>query len=332
MSRVRYAVARTGQIVVMLWLILTFLFFFFRLMPGSFLDIMLVGGASPEQIAQFEEKWGLNDPLYIQYLRYMVNFVTGDAGTSLNAGIPVWDLVKLRIFNSLILVGPGITTGFIVGSTIGTILGNNRGSKFEEVGIGSMIFLGTLPIFFLAIILIMVFSGHLDWLPTSGMVSTGNIGKYEGESWWRVYLSKDFAWHFILPFVTIALRYSGLPALIMRTSVAEVKNQDFIYYHRITGLNKRTRLKHIAKHASLPVLTVYPVTMTRAVGGLVLLEVVFGWPGIGYTLVSAVLGRDFPVVQFVFFLVAALVLIGNLLVDLLYGVIDPRVTVEGDNS
>jgi peptide/nickel transport system permease protein len=316
----------------MLWLILTFLFFFFRLMPGSFLDIMLVGGASPEQVAAIEERWGLNDPLYIQYFRYLQNFVTGDVGVSLNAGISVWEYVKIRLFNSLILVAPGITMGFIVGSTVGTILGNNRGSRFEEVGTGAMIFLGTLPIFFLSIILIMIFSGYFDWLPTAGMVSTENIGRYEGEGWWRMYLTWDFAWHYILPFSTIALRYSGLPALIMRTSVAEVKNQDFIYYHRITGLKSSTRLKHIAKHASLPVLTIYPVTMTRAVGGLVLLEVVFGWPGIGFTLVTAVLGRDFPVVQFVFFLVAALVLVGNLIVDLLYGIIDPRVVVEGNSS
>jgi peptide/nickel transport system permease protein len=328
MSRARYIAARTLQIVVMLWLILTFLFFFFRQMPGSFLDIMLIGGASPEQIAQIKEQWGLNDPLYIQYLRYLVNFVTGDVGTSLSARIPVWELVQMRIFNSFILVAPGITAGFLIGSTVGTLLGIKRGSRFERGGIGFMIFLGTLPIFFLSIIMLMIFSGWLDWFPTSGMLSTMNTGAFEGAAWWKPYTTTDFLLHYTLPLIVITLRYSGLPALIMRTSVVEVMGQDFIYYHRITGLNKLSRIKHVAKHASLPVLTVYPVTMTRAVGGLVLLEVVFDWPGIGFTLVKAVLNRDFPTIQFVFFLVAAFVLIGNLVVDILYGVIDPRVSVD----
>jgi len=114
----------------------------------------------------------------------------------------------------------------------------------------------------------------------------------------------------------------------MRTSVVEILGQDFAYFQRATGLPKINRMKHLAKHASLPVITLYPVSMTRAIGGLVLLETVFNWPGIGLALIEAVLDRDIPVVQFVFFLVAAFVVFGNFVVDIVYGYIDPRISID----
>jgi peptide/nickel transport system permease protein len=207
-------------------------------------------------------------------------------------------------------------------------LGTNQGKATEKYGVLPIIFIGTIPLFFLGILFVILFAGVLDWFPTSGMLSPGTSAEFGDRSWWRVYLTGDFAYHYVLPFTAIAIRYSYLPSLIMRTSIVEVKNQGFTYYHRITGLSKRKRLKHLAKHASLPVITLFPVSMTRAIGGLVLIEIVFNWPGIGNALVRAVLARDFPVVQFVFFLVAAFVIIGNYLVDIVYGFVDPRVSVE----
>jgi peptide/nickel transport system permease protein len=119
--------------------------------------------------------------------------------------------------------------------------------------------------------------------------------------------------------------------MIMRTSVVEALGQDFSYYQRVVGLPEFRRKWHIAKHASLPVITLYPVSMTRAIGGLVLVEIVFNWPGIGSTLVSSVFARDIPVVQFVFFLVGAMVIIANFGIDLLYGIIDPRVSISDED-
>jgi peptide/nickel transport system permease protein len=117
--------------------------------------------------------------------------------------------------------------------------------------------------------------------------------------------------------------------LVTRTSVVETLGQGFIDYHRLTGIRKFDRLKYIAKHSSLPVITIYPISLTRAIGGLVLVEIVFNWPGIGFTLVEAVFSRDIPVIQFVFFLIATYIIIANFAVDLLYGIIDPRVSIEG---
>ena len=328
MSKLRYIASRTVQTVFMLWAILTFLFFLFHFLPGSYTDIMLFEGASPEQVEAFRARWGLNDPLHVQYFDYIANFVRGDPGISLRTQEPVWEAVKMPLFNSVILIAPGITVGYVVGSAIGTLLGTSRNSRFERLGVIGVVSMGTIPIFFFAILLIFLFSGVLGWFPSSGMISPIKTGQYADATWWRIYLTQDFAWHYFLPFLTIALRYVNLPTLIMRTSVVEVMNQDFVYYQRITGLSSFKRKLHIARHASLPVITVYPISLARSVGGLVLLELVFNWPGIGLTLVTAVFERDFPVVQFVFFLVSTVVVLGNFGVDILYGIIDPRVSLE----
>jgi peptide/nickel transport system permease protein len=307
----------------MLWVVLTFLFFFFRLLPGSFLDIMTFQGAGPDTIARLREKWGLNDPLYIQYGRYMFNMLNGDAGISLQYRQPVWEYVHMRILNSFVLIAPAITFSYLLGSLIGAVMGTNRGSFFEKYGLIPIIFAGSFPSFFVAILLIIVFAGWLSIFPTSGMVGIGQ----SFDVWWEAYVSKAFAMHYVLPFTAVVFRYLFLPVLTMRTSVVETMGQDFSFYHRMTGLPKLLRLRHTMKHSSLPVITLYPVSMTRAIGGLVLIETVFNWPGIGFTLVQAVIFRDIPVVQFVFFLVAAFVILANFGVDILYGIIDPRVSL-----
>lgn len=176
--------------------------------------------------------------------------------------------------------------------------------------------------------MIIIFAGWLNIFPTSGMISYETRQIYADAPWWRIYLTKDFLMHYSLPFITIVLRYIFFPSLVMRTSVIEVMNEGFNYYHRITGIPKLKRYMGVAKHASLPVITLYPVSMTRAIGGLVLVEIVFNWPGIGYRLVQSVFGRDFPVLMFIFFLIGLFIIIANFIVDILYGVIDPRVSLE----
>jgi peptide/nickel transport system permease protein len=304
------------------------LFVLFRLMPGDFTTMLAVRGASPEQIAALEAKWGLNDPVYIQTWRYMINLIQGDVGTSLQYGTPVVEYVRTPLINSIILIAPAITTTYILGSLYGLIAGTNRGSWIETKGIVPIIFVGAFPAFFLSIMLVIIFAGILNWFPTSGMMSAETVSMYKDAPWWRPYLTMDFLWHFILPYVAVILRYLFLPSLIMRTSVVEIKGGAFDFYQRVTGMPKRTRLFNTARLASLPVITLYPVTLSRSIGGLVLIEVVFAWPGIGKTLVDAITFRDFPVVMFVFFLIAAFIIIGNFVVDIIYSILDPRVSVD----
>lgn len=322
----RYIALRTIQTIFMLWLVLTALFILFRLMPGDFTQQMAAAGASEEVLETIRENWGLNDPLHVQYWNYMQNFVRLDMGESPVYRVDVWEFTKGRIFNTFILVAPAMTFTYILGAIIGTVAGSKRGSKLEKFGIVPVIGVGSFPAFFISIVLIVVFSNWLGIFPTSGMLSPGATRGFE--TWWQKYLTRDFGMHYILPFVAVVCRYLFIPSLIMRTSVVEVMEQDYTEYHRLTGLSRMDRFRHIAKHASLPLITIYPVSMARALGGLVLIETVFNWPGIGWTLVEAVLGRDYPLVQFVFFVVAAFVIISNFLVDLLYGVIDPRIRVD----
>jgi peptide/nickel transport system permease protein len=315
----------------MILVALTFLFFLFKLMPGSFSDVMMYRGASPEMVAEFEEKWGLNDPLHIQYFNYVKNLLQGDAGVSLQFRIPVFEFVKLRIFNTFIVVAPGITMGYTLGGIYGLYLGMRRGSWIEKNGLIPIIFIGSFPSFFLAIVMVVVFAGWFDLFPTGGTLSTETRRFFGRDApWWRTYLTADFAWHYFLPFATVVLRYLRTPTLIMRTSSVEVMGQGFHYYQRVTGLPSRVRFKNMMKHSMLPLITLYPVSMTRAIGGLVLIEIVFNWPGIGFTLVRAVLFRDIPVIMFVFFVMATFIIVANYIVDIVYGMIDPRVQVGED--
>ena len=321
----RYIVFRSLQTVFTLWLVLTALFVMFRSMPGDFTAQMAVSGASPESLAALRAQWGLDQPLYVQYWRYISNLAQGNLGESPVYRVPVWEFVKMRIFNTFILVAPAMTFTYILGALIGTIAGSKRGSRLEKIGLIPVIGAGSFPAFFISIVLIVVFASWLNLFPTSGMLSAGGS---DAGTWWGPYVTPDFGIHYVLPFVAVVCRYLFIPSLIMRTSVVEVMGQDYTEYHRLTGLPTTKRLRHVAKHASLPVITIYPVSLARALGGLVLIETVFNWPGIGFTLVEAVLGRDYPVVQFVFFVVAAFVIISNFLIDLLYGVIDPRIRVD----
>lgn len=325
-SMKRYVIARTIQTVFVLFLVLTGLFLLFRLMPGDFTAQMAVSGASPEALDEIRDQWGLNDPLYVQYWAYLVNFIQLDMGESAIYRVDVWELTKMRIFNTFILVAPAITLTYVAGAVIGTFVGRHRGSNVEKLGIVPIIAAGSFPAFFIAIVLIIVFAGWFGLFPTSGMMSPGVSSEYD--AWWRPYFTGNFAHHYVLPFAAVVFRYLYIPSMIMRTSVIEVMDQGHTQYHRLTGLPANKLFRHTAKHASLPLITLYPVSMARALGGLVLIETVFNWPGIGFLLVESVLGRDYPVVQFVFFIVAAFVIISNFVVDLVYGTIDPRVRVE----
>jgi peptide/nickel transport system permease protein len=324
MSRARYFAIRTVQTVILFFFIVVFLFWLFRQMPGSYIDQLTFSGASPETVATLEEKWALNDPWYVQFYRFLEHMLNGNAGTSLSYRQPVIDVVKMRIFNTFILVAPAMITTYVLGVIIGTLMGTNRGSVFERYGNLAILSVGTIPSFFTAIVAIIIFASTLNWVPTSGMVSAGTT--FDGP-WWRQYASVDFLHHYVLPFSVIILRYLFLPSLTMRTNVVEVLGQDFIDYHRMTGLPESKITRHVGKHAILPVVTIFPISMTRAIGGLILIETVFNWPGVGALLVETVVARDIPVVQFVFFLVAAFVLVANFAVDIFYGVIDPRVSV-----
>jgi len=225
-----------------------------------------------------------------------------------------------------------MTVAYILGSIYGALMGSKPGSRLEKYGVVLPTIIGATPEFFIGIIVIIIFSHTLGLFPSGGIASQATYQQIaESESWFSVYLTGDFWYHYTLPFLAVVLKYLYYPSLIMRGSVVEVRDQEFNYYHRIKGIGSRRRFRHLIKHASLPVITLYPVSMVRALSGLVLIEVVFNWPGIGKLLIDSVLQRDVPVIQFVFILIAIWIILGNYIVDILYGVIDPRIALDSES-
>lgn len=324
MSRLEYYARRVVHTVFLIFVVSVGLFTLFKLMPGSYTTSMLGPGTSPEQAEQLREMWGLNDPLYVQYYRWVTNLLTGSAGMSLAYQKPVVDLVSEAIRNSMILALPGILGAFVVGSLYGTLMGLKQESWIDRYGPIPPTLVGVTPDFFMGIILLTIFTGWLDLLPAGGMASLDLITQGLG---WRIYLTGSFWTHYVLPFLTIVLGYLYYPALIMRGSVIEVKDQEFTKYQRACGLGTWKRVKNVMKHASLPVITTLPASTSRALSGLVLIELIFNWPGIGQLLFQSVLSRDTPVIQFMFLLIAIWIIVGNFVIDIFYTLIDPRITL-----
>lgn len=333
MSNMRYYLRRTVISIVLILGTASALFLFFRALPGDYATLLAKSGASAEQVAALREQWGLSDPLWNQYLRFMANMLTGEFGTSHVANKPVWEYVRPAMMNSFILVAPAVLAAYILGSLYGTLMGSSQGSLLDKYGMVPPTMIGTTPDFFIGIVLIYVFAGYLNLFPTQGLVSLETYQALgQDASQLEIYMTMDFWRHYTLPFLAIVLKYLYYPSLVMRGSIVEVKGQDFAYFHRMKGLARRTQLRHLMRHASLPVVTLLPTTMARAISGLVLIEVVFNWPGIGNLLVSSVLARDTPVLQFVFLLVAVWVILGNYAVDILYSIIDPRIAIDGEGE
>jgi len=325
MSQLYYYARRILVAIVLIFAIATFLFFAFKLMPGSYATILLQQGASPQKVAQVKQQWGLNKPIYIQYLSWMGNMLTGHAGMSRQYNKPVVTVVGTALRNSMILALPGVVCAFIVGSIYGALMGNRPGSRFERYGIIIPNLVGTTPDFFVAILVLFLFSMTLNLFPSGSMTSIQVATSVSG---WRIFTTTSFWYHYTLPFLTIVIKYMYYPATVMRGSVVEVRNQEFATYQRLLGLGRWRRFRHIMKHASLPVITVLPAVTATSISGLVLIEIVFNWPGVGSLLFNSVIARDTPVIQFMFLLIAIWIVLGNLVVDILYTVIDPRITID----
>jgi peptide/nickel transport system permease protein len=327
MSQLYYYARRMVVSILLVFAIATFLFFSFRLMPGDYATLLLQQGASPEQVEAVREAWGLDEPIYIQYLTWMGNMLTGNAGMSRQFSKPVIDVVAPALRNSMILALPGVLTAFVIGSLYGALLGTNPGSTLEKYGIIPPNIIGTTPDFFIGILLIAIFSSALGWFPSGSIASIEVVTNNPG---WQIYLTESFWYHYTLPFVTVVIKYMYYPTLVMRGSVVEVRNQEFAVYQRLLGLGKWTRFRHVMEHASLPVITVLPAVTATSISGLVLIEIVFNWPGIGQLLLTSVFARDTPVIQFMFLIIAIWIVAGNFLVDIFYTIIDPRITIEGE--
>jgi peptide/nickel transport system permease protein len=304
------------------------IFVILRLMPGTpYSSLLLSNQLQPEQVEALKAQYGLDQPLYIQYLNYVVSLMTLDFGFSIKSGKPVWEVLQPKLVNSLVLLIPALVFTAIVSSLIGMYAGWKRGSVLERASILLGTTFRSTPIFITGIFLLMIFAYQLGLFPVFGMRNP----VASPETWQERFLSLDFLHHYILPFLTAALVVSGDFLLLARNGVVEKKGSAFLKLHKAKGLTEGEQLLRAGRNSMLPLVTYFAVRMGMIFQGMILLEVVFAWPGIGRQLVISIIDQDYPTVQAAVFLMALSVILANLAADVLYGYFDPTINV-GDET
>lgn len=284
--------------------------------PGDPLDAVLPDDASAEDIQMIKEIYGFDKPLPMQYLAWLGRAVQGDLGTSIGSGRPVTSELAKAVVNTLLLAFSAAAVGFTIAILLGTIAGYFHGGWVDKLVSSMAIFGVSVPHYWLAIVLIIIFSIELDMLPSLGMGPNGSEGW--APNW------ANFK-HMILPMIGVSVISMGIIARSMRTSVAEILNQEFVQTLRAEGLREGMVLRHVMKNAAPTVLAVVGLQMGNLMGGSILIETVFSWPGTGFLLNEAIFRRDLPVLQGTILVLALFFVALNLIVDVLQTMIDPRI-------
>lgn len=315
--------ARLAQMLFVLWVVATILFFLFRLMPGDPTVAYIDTTFNEEQIQQLRKAFGLDRPLHEQYVIYLKNLLIGEFGDSFHHRQPVLKVLLGVLPNTVVLTLTGLVIAYVFGTLVGAWLAWKRGSVVEGFAIPTVLTLRAAPEFWLGMVLLAFFGFKLGWFPSGGANSAG--ANFTSE-WARIF-SRDFLWHLTLPALTLALYLQGLPLLLMRSNMLDVMSEDFITMARMKGLSNRSIiLRHAARNALLPVATAFALGFGASIGGNVVVETVFSWPGLGKLLVGAVASSDYPVAQGAFFLITVVLVTMNFVADMLYSVLDPRVS------
>jgi peptide/nickel transport system permease protein len=272
---------------------------------GDPTQLLLPETATPEDRALFRKQHGLDRSIAIQYVQYLGNLIRGDMGRSLIDGSPALGLVLQRLPATVELALAAMLIAVLVGIPVGILSAIRRGSVLDRLAMVGVLTGQSMATFWVGILLILVFAVQLRWFPVSG---------------------RDGPRHLVLPAVTLSLYMMPLLARMTRSSMLEVWKQDFVRTARAKGLRERTIiLRHSLRAALIPVITVLGLQFGGALAGAIVTESVFAWPGVGTFVLDAIYKRDYPVVQAAVLVIATVYILTNLLVDLLYGVLDPRI-------
>ena len=324
MSMLTFVVKRSGEILITLFIIATLIFVLFRLMPGDPSWAVISPIATAETRALLEERFRINDPLLVQYVAYMGNLLRGDFGISFYWEGNVFDILKPRLFPTILLFTLGTMLAYAVGVNLGRIIAWKRGSSLEYGSTVVGLFFYTMPIFWLGLLAIWAFSFKFDLFPLGGMKtpeiwSMGDIGV--------ITKILDVLYHLFLPLTVFTVWVFTGSMLLMKNSMLETVKEDYVTTAKAKGLpEKKIRDHHAARNALLPVVTALSLAIAFSFNGGVLTETTFSWPGLGSILVEATLNQDYPLAQGAFILLAAVVLIAVLAADILYAYLDPRIT------
>lgn len=319
-----YLAIRLFYSLVTLFAVATILFVMFRIMPGD-PTAQVISPALDEAVrARVAKAFGLDQPLWKQYLIYLQNLLTLDWGRSFTSSEKVFDILVYRLWNTLLLMSAGMAFTFGLGITLGILMAWRRNGVLDFGGTLTVLIFQSAPPFITGLLLLIALSYRLDLFPTGGMSSPG----VRFETFWGFVTSGDFLHHLVLPTITITAYFLATPMLIMRDSMLEILGSDFIEYAKAKGLPpRRVMIRHAARNALLAVVTVSSLLLGFAIGGQVIVESVFSWPGMGLLMVEAAASHDYPVAQGAFLMLAALVIFLNVIADVSYAWLDPRIKV-----
>ena len=319
----RYLARRVVQAIITIVGIVLLNFLLFRAMPGSPERILLRNPNLSQEVLEAQKaKWGLDKPLFPdQFVIYIAATVQGDFGESYKyRSQPAIDVIAGRIMPTLILFGLGELIAIVVGLLLGAYSGWRRGGPVDYVGNGISLILYAMPYFLLGMILLVVFASNLGWFPTSGMFTLG--ATYDS---WFDQLA-DFGRHLALPLAAVSLGLIGQYSILMRSSVIETRADDYVQTARAKGLkDSRVLRSHAVPNALLPTVSLIGINLGFIIAGAITVEVVFSWPGLGTLTQEALQSRDYPLLQGIFFILAITVVVANLVADIVYGFLDPRV-------
>ncbi len=317
-----YIIRRILYTFITLFGVATILFFIFRVMPGDPTAQVISPALDEVAQARLKQAYGLDKPLYIQYVLYLKNIATLEWGRSFTSSRKVFDIMTYRFWNTIFLMGAAMCFSLVIGIGLGMVMAWRREGPLDTGGTIVALIFQSAPPFVTGLILLMVLSYRLDLFPTGGMYTPG-FALAKGLD---LFFSTDFLHHLVLPTITVALFYLATPMLIMRDSMLEVMGSDFIELAKAKGLAPHVvMIKHAARNALLAVVTVASLMIGFAIGGQVLVETVFSWPGMGKLMVEAASSHDYPVAQATFLVLAALVIFLNLISDISYCYLDPRI-------
>lgn len=304
----RYILKRIGQALIVMLGVSLVTFILLNIIPGDPVAVMLDKNATPQAVANLRHEWGLDKPYYIQYINFVLNALRGDLGTSYFEKVPVMSMLVSGLSQTLKLGGLAFLFSALVGVLCGTVAAVFRGKIVDKV-VMIIAMLGiSLPVFWIGIVFQIVFGLKLGWLPISGVKN------------WTGY---------VLPMIALGATYAGSMARLVRTSVLEAISQDYVKTARAKGVRESlVILRHVMRNAAIPIVTLSGTQIKSILTGSMIIETIFSISGIGKIAINAILVRDIPVIQGTVLYTAVLFVLINLVVDLLYGVIDPRIRVS----
>lgn len=314
----RYLARKLGWALLTLGFVLGVNFFLFRVMPGDPVALLARSQRlTPQAVEEQRQLYGLDQPLVQQFVTYLRETLRGQLGSSLVSGQPVAEVLGTRLWPTVLLVGIGTTLAVVIGVAAGIRSGWFRGSGFDRGSLYGSLLLYATPEGWLGMLLLVVFAGTLGWFPSGGMSTGTSTG---------VAAALDVGNHLVLPVTTLTLAYLGQFLIVMRSSMLEVKDEDFVTVGRAVGLPDRlVRRRHVVPNAILPSFTLIVLSFGFVLGGAIVIETVFSWPGIGQLTYQAIENQDYPVLQALFLFTSAAVILANLVADVAYGFLDPRI-------